>query len=1057
MLSRSRLRYGLLYSLGLAAALLPGLASAQAVEIGTGTTTVQTSTAGTGGVPADVTITTGSTRTPSTGPGLVIDSANTAINLGTITRTDTLAGAQVVIGAGTGRVFINRGGTISISDGYTRANNNGAWAEGSDRVGVLVGEAGVGTAGTVNIESGSITVDGNNSAGVRFAGPFTGNLFSAATITMVGANSAAVEVNGPFIGNIDLRGTMSVQGDNSSALRIAGPVTGSVEIAANIATTAYSTITRGAIATPDADDLLQAGPAVLITSSISSGLTFMGAGVEQDPDDDGDGILDDAATNPDTDDNRITQIQLYGGGPAVQIGDGTNAMTLGATSRFGSGLVNRGSIRTDGIYDGFSTSGMRINTGVTIAGGMLNQGSIGATAARANSFGLHIAGANVGVLRSTNAIASTVTDGSSSIAAGILIEAGSLLGTLTNSGTIASSIQGGTGTSIGIRDLSGTLGLITNSGTIFGRLAAAQSGGAVATGTAIAIDVSANTTGVTVRQIAPMVDPEDDTVDQLVATTPLMEGEVRFGVGADTFEIGAGTATGAISFGTGADRLLVSGGTLTSLLSDTDGLLDVTLTGGTLRTLNTTPLAISNLSIASGARWTFEVDLGAGTATGFNVAGTATIAQGAVIAPSFTGTRRTQLVIPLLTAGTLDWQGTGASFDFTNLPFLYQASIDRTGTQLNIRIDTRNAEQLGLTSAEGGALEAVLALASTRADLSRGLNQQTSGTGWRDAYRRLLPDYTDGKVAMAMAGLRGASQAVRDVLERSGEERPDFLLWGQHFAFADNLEPQTDQQRQGGGFGFTAGVGSYLGPFDLVGLSATFTTGSYDRDASDFEDAENFAISSMSLGTFAVYREGGFRADVSLAAGYDWSTSERRVVLRGADGTATSGIDETAAGDWKGWRVGASSEVSWETALTERIGIMPFARIDAVRLTEDGYTETGAPGLALQIEDFESTRAIGRAGAELSRTFGIDEAWKVSLRGGVSNTFLDDDSGRRAKFVAAGDFFELDTPEQDSTGAFASLGVSLDGDAGIGSFRLDYEQLGDRQSIGASISFRLRY
>src|SRR5690606_23025197 len=93
-----------------------------------------------------------------------------------------------------------------------------------------------------------------------------------------------------------------------------------------------------------------------------------------------------------------------------------------------------------------------------------------------------------------------------------------------------------------IIDRAGTLISVVNSGTIS---AVSESDDP---GTAIAIDLSANGSGATVRQIT-----------EEGKGAPVIQGDVRFGSGNDVFDIAGGTVTGRLDFGGGAASLILSG------------------------------------------------------------------------------------------------------------------------------------------------------------------------------------------------------------------------------------------------------------------------------------------------------------------------------------------------------------------------------------------------------------------------------------------------------------------------------------------------------------------
>lgn len=289
-------------------------------------------------------------------------------------------------------------------------------------------------------------------------------------------------------------------------------------------------------------------------------------------DDDGDGVVDTA--------EGTASISVSGGAPALLIGSDTRAIALGAvgTGDNAYGLVARGAVTAAGVYDGVEATAIQLggNTGqtTTLTNGARLATALSASAYEANATGVNIkAGASVPTLFNQGSItAFTVSEGAFD-ARGVAIQSGASATTFRNDGALSVSVGGEKGNAYGVIDYSGGLTNIQNNGKIITNVVATDDaqdlddtdllpGNEVVTGKAVAIDVTRNTSGVTLVQngrndgddgadgVAD-ADSDADGVDD--GDEPSIVGAVRFGSGADTFRVMNGSVIGDIAFGAGAD------------------------------------------------------------------------------------------------------------------------------------------------------------------------------------------------------------------------------------------------------------------------------------------------------------------------------------------------------------------------------------------------------------------------------------------------------------------------------------------------------------------------
>ncbi|PKO58998.1 MAG: hypothetical protein CVU25_03205 [Betaproteobacteria bacterium HGW-Betaproteobacteria-19] len=594
-----------------------------------------------------------------------------------IAMTNSANGSTGVLVEGGNTADITLGGIITVVDDITTeteldtdgdGDNDGAFARGSDRYGVRV--TGVAPlVGDILLESGgAINVAGNNSYGISLEAPLTGDLTTIGSISIRGDGSYGVRTTGDVTGDIRLIGDISARGEGAVGASIEGDVGGTLLIQSALTATGFRFTSRpperpdGVVDTAenkailflddlDADDLLVGGPAVHVAANVAGGVlvgravAYSGAGIEGDDDgdgvkngdedDDGDGVIN--RSDPDRDGNGVPDAQestaaitSYGSGEAILIGSTTQDVTLGAVGTGDSayGFINRGSVSALGVYDGFAANSVVIEGGpgrtVDIEGGIRNEGTIVSLSFEADSTAIRLgAGATTPDFQNTGTItAATSSKETNSEVTALRIDAGATLPSFTNSGSVLATAGGGLANTTAIVDLSGTLTSITNLRSLQATLNANEAGDPV-TGQTTAINVAANTTGVTIMQngvaSAPTAaDPDSDGDGVTDSSEPIIVGDIRLGSGADMVDIRNGRVLGGIHFGDGADRLSITGGAeVRGGVFDSDGDLDIDIANGVLEARQLTTTNINELNVGADGVLVVTLDAENGTRPGF--------------------------------------------------------------------------------------------------------------------------------------------------------------------------------------------------------------------------------------------------------------------------------------------------------------------------------------------------------------------------------------------------------------------------------------------------------
>jgi hypothetical protein len=358
-------------------------AAAQVSITSSTSTPIATATASSGS-PANVDIAAGGSINVTTpGYAVEINSNNTVTNEGAIGFSNVNGATGVLIQGGNTGQFTTTG-TIQVSESYTASadtNNdgldNGAWAQGTDRVGIWVKGASPFT-GAVT-PTGAITVQGNDSEGILIQTPITGALVmqtvtsdtSTATtavgsITITGDKTVGLDVTptGGVGGDVRIAG-VTARGVGAQAVVLDGNVGGFVNISGAVSASGYRTIARStnpsASVLYQAQEMEQGGAAVTVGGNIGGGLI-----VSAPPP-----VLTTSTTNVDPYGTGIPEslegtgsVTSYGSAPAIQVGavasvEGGPApsITIGRyetgtlASILGYGMVVQGTVTANGLFD----------------------------------------------------------------------------------------------------------------------------------------------------------------------------------------------------------------------------------------------------------------------------------------------------------------------------------------------------------------------------------------------------------------------------------------------------------------------------------------------------------------------------------------------------------------------------------------------------------------------------------------------------------------------------------------------------------------------------------
>lgn len=1023
--------------------LAAGAAQAETVIGDARTGPLATATAASG-APDDLRISSAGSVKPAGGNAVTLNSDNDVAIEGEVAITDASdATALLVEGGRRGDVALS--GALRVDESYAAADSDsdgdldGAFATGSRRYGVLATGAEA-FHGSLVQTAGSITVEGNDSAGILTQSAVDGSIRAGGSISVLGDRSFGLRAAGTVGGDVVTRGGVTVQGAEAVGVAVDQNVGGALILGGPVTVTGYRYTTRPAdVSKLDADDLLQGGPAVRVRGSVQGGVLVDAPPADNDADkadEDGDGVADAAETT-----GLITS---YGQAAALQVG-GAEDLVLGTVSGSGGfGLVINGTVQGVGLYDGVRGLGVELGgqgAAARVTGGIKVGGVVSADGVQAGAVGLHLkSGASATVLANSGTIRGrAVSDAAVNVRA-IQIDAGATSSQLTNHGTISAAITGAKGSAAAVVDAAGTLTLVENTGLISAAFAPAA--GASVEGRAIALDLRANTSGVTVRQSA----------NSVATVVPTLTGDVLFGSGPARMELLAGQMTGALAFGTGADVLTLNGGaTYTGALTDAGGGLAVTVGDGRLTTTNTGVLALDSLTLGSEAELVLTADPTAGTASRLNVAGQAVVSQGAQIGLAFTSKLTAPASFTLIQAGDLQVTGPLDDTLLTNGPWLYRTSlrVDEGQDQIIADVRRRTADEAGLTAAQAGAYDAVFEAFDRDATVRNALLAKTDAAGFGGLYDQFLPDYS-GALFRVIAQAQEAT--ARGIDETEGRLSPSGRRgWVQEIGVIQRQDLAGAAGFEADGFGLAAGVEGAQTDLGTFGLQTSFLNVNVDEDGA--AAAENLSGSTLSAGAYWRASAGGLQASAGATGGYAWLQGERAVV------DLDQGLSRTATSEWTAILGTAHLALSW-TAEAGRYYARPMVRADYVYLREDGRTESGGgEAIDLAIDERTGQQLAAFAGLALGATFGDADGmlWRPEVTAGYRALTGDGAGATTARFVSGGPAFSLNAPELDDGAMVVRLGVrglsrhfdlALEGGG---------ELRGDHQAYDARVTARLAF
>lgn len=937
---------------GVATLALVQAANAQDAEISEDRETAATTSEFLGVSPGVLALLDGVTLSAPTGPVLTVDGPHSLTLSGTIQGLDATSSIGVFVDtdvAGPSGITLDGSITLNGPDGFEldlglEGTNTGILIEGDA---AFVGDL------TLS-DSADINVWGAGSTGILINSPFEGDISIDGNITMFGNRASAFTLNGPLTGDLAFLGALTSTNPDGAAALINGSISGSFIL--------DGVVQAGESITFDDDgntiDAIPGIAALQFTDSVGAGILLQGIGVEFTEDGDG----DDSTTLSDS------VISTNGGTTGVSIENQSEDgdLTIGLVNGLDYGLVARGTIDIDGDSVGLDGVGVDLRgfsqTARTILEGGIHfdTGIVNVNVLDANAVGVRIGDfastpelynrgtivAEVGVSTSTDDDGNN-TFGPGGDAIAILVEENGSLTSIVNEANILAG-AGNAGTdAVGILDRSGTLTNIRNEGVILSDRSNPED--LDVTGLTAAIDVRANTTGVT------------------LFNSGNIGGDILLGSGDDAVTFEDGILAGNIDFGQGANSFTLSGASeFTGSISHA-GSLDLFVSGADLELALDQDLAVSSARFENNSTISIFVDPQNATQGQFIASGPVFIAGDTLIDPDVTSFVFEETTYEFLTSGGLTVDTTDLTGLLTEAPFIYETQLGYSGDtsdNLALTIRPKTADELALDTNATILYEHFLDTALDPNDqIENALTGLTTREATNDAFTSLVGDISSASMDLAAIISDVQQSRLRDNLVGFVRHKGrDQAFWAQQVAtYADSDSSSEDAWKASYlSVGVAVGADLYASDTFVWGLQGGFSLSGINRDRG-FGD--ELSVFSPFLGAYAMLQSGGLYGGVNATATYH-NIDRERVVAVGS--TALEAVSATTA-----WQFEGSIAAGYQLT-AGKFSVRPEIGITATNYSEGGYEEDGAVSANLRV----GSRSMSRVDGFASISAGYDFTWK---------------------------------------------------------------------------------
>lgn len=688
---------------------------------------------------------------------------------------------------------------------------------------------------------------------------------------------------------------------------------------------------------------------------------------------------------------------------------GGNSGGWGVYNRSGSiitTLTNSGSITGTGGYGGIYNAGT-ITTLVNNAGATLSDSGT-------NTF----SGGNYGIQNAGTITSITNSGMVTGLSAGIYNQGS--IGSITNNAgaTISDSGAGTAGTGWGIQNSGGSavIGAITNAGTISGHAGgisidsgASVTGNITNTGSitgvgagSVGLSIAAASTvgGVisnsgTISGVANSLNLANTSGAFTVNNTGILQGDANLGI--NTLNLN-GTASRVIGNTTGTGQVNVNG-TFTSEGTFNVGNFNVANGGvfnmnnnmvvsGSLTNSGTLNVGAASRSLtgnyvqSAGSIYQITVQDTTSNYGKLIVSGNATVANGSTLNVILNTALSAGSVIQgvIQAGGTLTV--TPSSLNITTSSVLYSlsASTARNAQQLDLVTAANTTAIVNAAAANSNVAGAGIASA-LQGMLNNGVpsamqplfgvlgSMNTSQIS--DAVRQLTPLLTGQAAAGTNNALHSMNRIIQSRIENNRGLSAGDDFYGDQYLWAKPFGSWATQDTRNGVLGFDSRTGGIAFGYDQpvtdkVRAGGVFTYA--NSTVTGQSVAQSTKVDTYELAAYASYNLDP-RTDINYQ--FDMGNNQNA----GVRNLNIGSINAQAQSKYGSWAAHGSVGIGRTYSLSDATTVTPSTRLDYTKVWTDGYTETGAGALNMQVAS--STYRETLVSGDVKLTHQLDDAWKL--------------------------------------------------------------------------------